>query len=83
MKVTAATLLLVGATNAAQIQSRSMVQTTLFGLENPVFLPQASQGEGNASNSTVAAQKPEGTSLIDTTESKFKKSQKQTTLTIV
>ena len=83
MKVTAATLLLVGATNAAQLQSRSMVQTTLFGLENPVFLPQASSSQGNSSNSTAVAQKPEGTSFIDTTESKFKKSHKQTTLTIV
>jgi hypothetical protein len=83
MKVTSAALLLIGATNAVQVQSRSMVQTTLFGLENPVYLPQANGLQGNASNVTAAAQHPEGTSLIDTSSTKFKTNHKQTTLTIV
>jgi hypothetical protein len=75
-----------------------MIQTSLIGLETPVFLPQTADAANNGTNSTTIAQNsdaaingtnasslavPVGTSLIDTSETRFKKQSKKTTLTIV
>ena len=81
MKLSTATLLLIGSTQGAQIQSRSLVQSSLVGLETPVFLPQAPPAQ-NASNNSQSAT-PEGNSLISVDEAKFNKQNKKTTLTIV